>query len=137
MQECVSLSAQKKNKSGRAKPVSILLPRFATLIVPKGKQRQKLSGEWRIETIQLKRTASALEVHNSIVRAFQDHKLCEWEYLEVNAGHLIISNSQNPGGEIVDRQGGLYIHEKECNESQVSWHLSVSIQGYKYKGLAL
>ena len=46
--------------------------------------------------------------------------LCEWEYLEVNAGHLIISRGQKPGGEIVDRRGGLYLREKERNESQVS-----------------
>ena len=121
--ECVALPAQKKKKASRAKPVSIqviLLPKLATLIVPKGKRRQGLSAERRIESIKLVRTASALEVQNSVVRAFQGHSLCEWEYLEVNAGHLIVSSCQNPGGEIVDRRGGLYLREKERNESQVS-----------------
>ena len=98
------------------KPVSIkvfLVPTCGTLVLPKGKKRQELIEEKRVEVIQIKRTMSPAQVHQSIVCGFRHLKLHCWEYLDVDGGHLKLSANQSPGGEIVDRRGGLYIREKE------------------------
>ena len=66
----------------------------------------------------MKRTMSPAEVKASIVRGLHHHSLKLWDYLEADGGHLRISQNQNPGGEIVDRRGALYIREKSQEMSK-------------------
>lgn len=63
-----------------------MLPNSESSIVPKGKKRQKLLAEKRIETIELKRTMSPSEVENQIKCSFVQLLLTRWEYLEVDGG---------------------------------------------------
>lgn len=119
----MTLPAQKKKKGSRIKPVTVkvgVLPNKELSSVPKGKKWQKLAEEKRVEVIELKRTISPAEVESRIKQGFSHLPLTNWEYLEVNGGHLIKANTQNQGGEIVDRRGALYIREK--HECQVSFH---------------
>ncbi len=127
--ECVSLAAQKKKKASsvfvRVKPVTIqavMLTKGAPLVLPKGKRRLTLADERRIITITIKRAASPQEVRNAIMRVFDHCQLGSFEYLEASGGILTISNNQNPGGDIVDRRGSLYLRE-----AQVSFHMHAYI----------
>ncbi len=115
LEYCVALPAHKKKKSSKVKPVAvnvIVVPKFASTL-PKGKKRQKLVDERRVEKIQLKRTMSPCEVRSSITRGFMHLHLVEWEYLELNGGKLISATNQDQSGELVDRRGSLYIREKD------------------------
>ena len=126
LEDCVALPAQKKKKASKVKAVAvnvIVVSKSASLMVPKGKKRQKLVQERRVQKIQLKRTMSSREVRNSITRGFVHLQLAEWEYLEVNGGKLVIASNQNQAGKLVDRRGGLYIREK-AKEDQVGWDSS-------------
>lgn len=121
LDDCVALPAQKKKKGTRIKPINIkvfVLPgNGSSSTVPTGEKRQKLVEERRVEMIELKRTLSAAEVEDRIKRGFSHLHLGKWEYMEVvNGRNLIKASTQNPGGEIVDRRGALYIVEKseEC-----------------------
>ena len=73
----------------------------------------KLTEEKRIEAVVLKRTMSPSQVSASILSAFKHQNLTSWEYLDVNGGQLVMSTNQEPGGEIVERRGALYIREKD------------------------
>ncbi len=121
--ECIATSQQKKKKSASRgiKPVTvqvILLPKLASLILPKGKKRKLLLSEERILNIHVKRTVSPLELRSMISHAFEQQKISEFEYLEASGGMLVVSTDQSPGGTIVDRRGALYIREKEPNKVQ-------------------
>ena len=73
LEACVTLPAQKKNKSARIKCVNVsvvLVPKEATSILPKGKKRQKLVEERRVQTIELKQTMSPDEVRSRIKCGF-------------------------------------------------------------------
>ena len=120
LEECLALPAQKKKKASRVKPIMvkvIVLPNRES-IVPKGKKRQKLLEEKRIESIEMKRTMSPSEVESKIRRTFVHLSLKKWEYLEVDGRHLYTASAQSRGGEIVDRRGALYIRQKQ-DECQV------------------
>ncbi|XP_064391762.1 uncharacterized protein LOC135339554 isoform X2 [Halichondria panicea] len=116
LDDCVAQSAQNKKKSTRVKSISvkvILVPGCSTLVLPKGRKRLKLIADKRIEAIEIKRSMSPADVQNRIKRGFKHLNLQNWEYLVADAGKLSVSTNQAPGGEIVDRRGGLYIREKE------------------------
>ncbi len=121
----MALPAQKKTAS-KVKPVAvnvIVVPKGASATVPKGKKRQKLVEDRRVEKIQLRHTMSSREVRNSINLTFRHLHLVEWEYLEITGGKLFAASNQNQAGELVDRRGGLYIREMD-KQSQVGSHCS-------------
>lgn len=65
LEDCVALPAQKKKKASKVKAVAvnvIVVSKSASLMVPKGKKRQKLVQERRGQKIQLKRTMYSREV---------------------------------------------------------------------------
>ena len=132
MEGCVALSAQQKKKSSKVKVVAVnvvLLPVNVSipLTLPKSKnRRQHLLDERRIQDVLLKHTMSSCEVSNAMIRTFQHLKLANWKYLDRDGGKLIHATKQNPGGEIVDRRGSLYILEsKEDTEMRVSVYLRI------------
>lgn len=119
-------AAHNKKKSSRVKPVSIkvfLMSKSANFktILPKGKKRQKLLDERKMQVVQLKRSMSPADVRNSIIRGFKDIDLKCLEYLKVDGGHLEVDENQSPGGEIVYRRGALYIREKDEEVSTVCY----------------
>ncbi len=122
--ECVNLAAQKKKKAvsgcARVKPVTVqavMLTKDAPLILPKGKRQSTLADGRRINTIMVKRAASPLELRNAIMRVFDHCQLASFQYLEASGGILTISKNQNPGGEVVDRRGALYLREAQVGLS--------------------
>ena len=117
LQECTALSAMKKKKSSRVKPVSVevvIVPRLHPLILPKGKKRQQLVHDGRVKTLQLKRTMSSLQLRNAILVGFQHICLQSWQFLEVSGGKLLRCDDQNPSGEIIQRRGAIYLMEEVC-----------------------
>ena len=121
--DCVALPAQKKKKGTKVKPITvkvIVVPKHASSALPKGQRRKKMMEEKRVKSIQLKRTMSPREVRNNVTCAFKHLCLTKWEFLELNGGQLVTASNQDPGGEVVDRRGSLYVREKD-EESQVRY----------------
>ena len=99
LQDCVALTAKKK-KSARVKPISvevIILPKSHPLILPRGMKRHNLIKEGRVETLQIKRTMSSLQLRNATVAGFQHLKVKEWDVLAVRGGKLVKCENQVPG----------------------------------------
>lgn len=79
LQECVALPAKRMKKSTKIKPVCVevfvlpplILPKGKDLILPRGKKRQELIRDGRSKTLQIKRTMSPPQLHNSIVCGFK------------------------------------------------------------------
>ena len=115
LQECVALPAKRAKKSVRVKPVTlevIVLPPSESLVLPRGKQRHQLATSGRVKNLQFKRTMSALQVRNTIISNFANLSLTSWEFLDVRGGKLEKSDSQQPGGEICQRRGAVYLKEQ-------------------------
>ncbi len=113
-------SSQKKKKAantpGRATNVQVMLVKNFISNIPRGKYRNELKGEGRVQTIQFKRSMSTLEVKNQIVRAFRNiDNLQEWEYLQTDTNHLhVAKNQEMDGNDVINRKGFLYLSEKVC-----------------------
>ena len=119
--DCLAASAQRKKKSSRVKPFNvkvILIPKCSLLVLPKGKKRMKLSEEKRVQSVILKRNMTPSQVKAGILDAFKFHKLSSFEYLNADGGQLVTSTNQEPGGEIAERRGALYIREKDDKVSK-------------------
>ena len=94
------------------KPVTldvIVLPPWKSLILPRGKQRQQLAANGRVKSVQFKRTMSPQLVRNTIISNFANLSLKSWESLDVKGGKLEKSDCQQPGGEICQRRGAVYL----------------------------
>lgn len=119
LKDCVALDAQRKKKKAmtRSKNVAvtcIVLPIKHNLIMPKGKIRDSLARQGRIQIVRLKRVMTPAQVRNSIFQTFRHINLSCWIYLGLEGSKLKPNTSQNPGGEIVDRRGALYILESKA-----------------------
>ena len=128
--ECVALPQQKKKKASSrvTKAISVqvvLLPKLATLMVPKGRKRKLLSCSNRVKTIELKRTDSPHVVRSTILQAFQG--LSDFEFLTINGGTLTVASEQSPRGEIVDRRGSLYIREIDLQKVNLKIPASIDL----------
>ena len=112
LQECVALPAKKAKKAARVKPITlevIVLPPSQPLILPRGKQRQQLATNGRVRSVQFKRTMSPLQIRNMIVSSFAHLSLKAWYYLDVKGDKLEKSDCQQPGGEMCQRRGAVYL----------------------------
>ena len=123
--ECVVISQQRKKKAAiKGKPkihsvTVILMPAFQSS-VPKGKKRQTLLSEGRIQTLRLTRCMSALEVKNAIIRAFSSKSISSFVVLacDVSGHNLSRASEQSIDGEMTaQRRGCLYL----CEESKVHY----------------
>ena len=125
--ECVVLSQQKKKKAaikGKLKThsVTVVMMKAFERSVPKGKKRQKLFSEGRIQTLKLTRCMNACEVNRAIIRAFSSLEVSSFVVLacDVNvSGHnLSRASDQNVDGEMTtQRRGCLYL----CEELKVGY----------------
>ena len=121
--ECVALPQQKKKKAaskGNPKPtvVTVVLMEKFSMRVPKGKVRQKLYSEGRIQSVSLRRTMSFLQVKNAIIRAFTRFQLSHFTILECDQGCHNLSRAcvqEIDGEKVLQRRGCLYL----CEEFEV------------------
>lgn len=95
----------------RPMTVSVVLMKEYSPLVPKNKDRQKLTSEGRILSIKVTRNMSSQEIKNLIIRAFQ---ITEYTVLECDdTGHNLlrrIDQSIN-GNDIMNLRGALYLCE--------------------------
>ena len=117
-QEFHGLPDKKKKKrasTSQGRPVSVTvccLP-HSTPFIPKGKVRNNLKKQGRIQDILLTRSMTSSTVRDSITRAFKDiHN--QWVYLEAGQDNLL-SETKQPldGNAACSRRGCLYIMEKQ------------------------
>ncbi len=92
----------------------MLLKSYITNI-PRGKYRNELKSQGRVQTMQFKRSMSSLEVKNQIRRGFrQVSDLNDWVYLRTDSNHLQIANTTQEftGDDVINRKGFLYLSQK-------------------------
>lgn len=122
------LRQQKKKKTaskGNTKPavVTVVLMDFSRR-VPKGKVRQKLYSDGRIQPVSLRRTMSFLQVKSVIIRAFTRFQVSRLTVLESDQGcHNLYRAAQQEinGEEAVQRRGCFYL----CEEIEVGHNLNL------------
>lgn len=86
------------------------LPR-ATRFIPKGKVRNDLKKQGRIQTILLTRSMGPDNVRDSITQAFRHS---QWVYLETGQDNLLSETEQSlDGNAACSRRGCLYIMDKK------------------------
>ena len=79
------MSKQKKKKKaavtpGRPCKIEVVLLPKVFHVVPKRDPRKQLITEGRVKTLMFRRSMSAVEVRNVIIRGFVEFKLREWVY---------------------------------------------------------
>jgi len=127
--ECVALPQQKKKKAaskGNTKPavVTVVLMKDFSRRGPKGKVRQKLYSDGRIQPVSLRHTMSFLQVKNAIIRAFTRFQVSRFTVLESDQGcHNLCRAAQQEinAEQAVQRRGCLYLRE----EIEVGHHLNL------------
>ena len=98
---------------GRPAKIEVVLLPEVYHVVPKGKPKKQLIAEGRKKTLTFRRSMSAVEVRNVIIRGFVEFQLREWVYLKTSQNNrLEVSQDQLLGKDVVDRKGCLYICEK-------------------------
>ena len=133
-QEFHGLPDKKKKKrasTSQGRPVSVTvccLP-HSTPFIPKGKVRNNLKKQGRIQDILLTRSMTSSTVRDSITRAFKDiHN--QWVYLEAGQDNLLSETKQSlDGNAACSRRGCLYIMEKQvrCMPAYLWEHLILFI----------
>ena len=127
--ECIVLPQQKKKEAaskGNTKPavVTVVLMKDFSRRVPKGKVRQNLYSDGRIQPVSLRRTMSFLQVKNAIIRAFTRFQVSRFTVLESDQGcHNLCRAAQQEinAEQAVQRRGCLYLRE----EIEVGHHLNL------------
>ena len=115
------MSKQKKKKKaavtpGRPCKIEVVLLPKVFHVVPKRDPRKQLITEGRVKTLMFRRSMSAVEVRNVIIRGFVEFKLREWVYFKNSQNNrLTVSQDEFLGKDVVDRKGSLYICEKVIN----------------------
>lgn len=102
--ECVALAQKKKKKAARVKPSKLtiiaLREQDVKRGVPRGKYRQSLATEDRVQKLEFHRNMTPLEVQNILIRGFQSIKLGQYRVLTVDSTGLLVDNdNQSPGGD--------------------------------------
>lgn len=107
--------AQLKKKKSVIRPVSrdvVVFPAFSGRIPPKP-QKQSLVSEGRVKTLIFKRTMSAVQVRNVIVRGFPEiQKVYPFKHLKACKNNkLEISEPEPTGEDVCSRRGTIYIYQ--------------------------
>ena len=108
----------KKAGSRKERPVAITVVMLKTfkMLVPKGKVRQNMMRDGKIQTLRVTRSASAKVIRNKIMNAF---KVSEYTVLEcVAGGHNLLRccDQEIDGERVVERRGCLYLCEEFGDE---------------------
>ena len=121
--ECCASSSQKKKKAanaqGRVTNVQVMLLKDYIPNIPRGKFRNELKSQGRVQTLQFRRSMSPLEVKSQISRGFrQVDNLKSWTYLQTDSNHLqVASNQQFSGEDVINRKGFLYLSQTVCKHN--------------------
>ena len=118
--ECCASSAQRKKKAansqGRVTNVPVMLLKKYVPNIPRGKFRNELKSQGRVQTIQFRRSMSSLEVKCQIKVGFRKVGLKNWMYLQADSNHLqVASNQDMTGEEVINRKGFLYLCQEVNN----------------------
>lgn len=115
--ECVVAGMQKrkkaaiKSKTCRPIKIAVIMMKKYQRSLPRGRQRQKLASDGKIQTLRVTRAMSSQEIRDKIVGAF---KISDYTVLEVDSsGHYLLKAcDQNVDGVMAaDRRGSLYLCE--------------------------
>ena len=107
--------AQLKKKKSVIRPVSrgvVVFPAFSGRIPPKP-QKQSLVSEGRVKTLIFKRTMSAVQVRNVIIRGFPEiQKIYPFKLLKACKNNkLEISEPEPTGEDVCSQRGTVYIYQ--------------------------
>ncbi len=107
---------KKKRAIKNVKPSNVevvMLEHFQSTI-PKGNTRKRLRRKERINCVQFNRSMTALEVQNSIMKAFKHLPVKNYDVLEADStGHFLNRSATQymNGQKIVSRRGSVYLCE--------------------------
>ena len=111
--ECCASSAQRKKKAAN---VPVMLLKKYVPNIPRGKFRNELKSQGRVQTIQFRRSMSSLEVKCQIKVGFRKVGLNNWMYLQADSNHLqVASNQDMTGEEVINCKGFLYLCQEVNN----------------------
>lgn len=116
--DCCVLDAQKKKKAadvqGRPTNVQVVMLQTFVTNLPRGRYRNDLKKDGRVQTLQFRRSMTALQTRNQILQGFRELSCLEsWTVLETRDNHLIVAKNQLLDGDgVINRKGCLYLCQK-------------------------
>lgn len=125
--DCVVLDSKRKKKAAiKRKPerfvtISVVMMKKFIPSIPKGKQRQRLASQGRMQGLKVTHSMNGQEIRNKIMDAF---KVSKFTILETDkTGHILLKSCDQEidGGMVIQRRGCLYLCEifDVCSLNQV------------------
>ena len=87
--------------------------------IPRGKHRKDLEKAGRIQALLFKRSMTAEQTRNVIIRGFGALGVRDWTVLDAADNKLVVSKNQQQldGEAVIGRKGALYLCEKSTEVS--------------------
>lgn len=103
--------SKKKKKKSRPSSVPVVMLKNFSRAIPKGRFREKLVSQGRIQTLRVQREMSSSEIRSKITKVFD---VVDYTVLECDgSGHgLLKSAEQDADGEYVALRSSLYLCEQ-------------------------